>query len=59
MEEILKAAKAFQKELPGLKGYTIRIKYDSGSLRHRIIFEKVNEKGNNLGFEMMVPMFVI
>ncbi len=54
-DEVFKAAKAFQQEIPALKDYKLRIKHDG---RYHILFDKVNEVGNLVGFEIIVPMTV-
>lgn len=53
LDDLFKAAKAFQRKIPALKGYTVRIKYGG---RYHILFDKVNEAGNLVGFEIIVPM---
>lgn len=59
LEEVFKAAKAYQKKTPKLKGHTVRVKPDPLCSRYLILFEKVNGSGNNVGFEIAVPMWVI
>ena len=55
IEHLLTAAKAFQKAIPILRDYTIRIKHDG---KYHLMFDKVDEAGNLIGFEIIVPMTV-
>ena len=55
LDDVFEAAKAFKNKIPALKDYTVRVKHDG---RYRVMFDKVNERGNLVGFEIIVPMSV-
>ena len=53
LDDIFKAAKAFQHEIPALRDYMLRVKHDG---RYHVMFDKVNTRGNLVGFEIIVPV---
>ncbi len=56
LESVFKAAKAFKNEIPELRDHTVRIKFIEG--HYRVMFEKVNDRGNNVGFAMLIPVCI-
>lgn len=57
VDDVFKAAKAFKNEIPAIRDHSVRVKFINGF--YRLMIEKVNENGNNTGFQMFVPESVV
>lgn len=51
--ELLQAAKKFRDAMPSLQGYGIRVAWPQRD-GYRIMFQKLNSRGNMVGFDFYI-----